>query len=105
MRVLIQNIALPQMQRKQKHVVSVGGWPIGHGQARFVAGYKTAKAEQQKSRSRSQPREPVEPGMAGGASHVANLLQRLPAETSSPPEMELPFVGAALSRNRVFLPT
>src|SRR6266536_5492128 len=25
-----------------------------------------------------------------------NLLQKLPTETSSPPEMELPFVGAAL---------
>src|SRR5437016_13811629 len=43
MRVLVKNVALPEMQRKQKHVVAVGGRPIWHGHAGFVAGYKAAK--------------------------------------------------------------
>jgi len=69
MRVLVENVVTPEMDWKQEHVVAIGGRPIGHGQARFVAGYKTAKAEQQKSGPRSEPGEPVEPGMAGGAGH------------------------------------
>jgi len=73
MRVLVKDVALPQMHRKQKQVVAVGGRPIGHGLARFVAGHQAAKPEQQKSRSRSDPGEPVEPGMAGGASRMASM--------------------------------
>ena len=69
--VLEKNVGLPEMHRKQKHVVAVSGRPIGYGKTRLVAGYQAAKAEQQKSRCRSEPREPVEPGMAGGASHMA----------------------------------
>jgi len=75
MRVLVKNVALPEMQREQKHVVTIGGWPIGHGHSRFVAGYQPAKAEQQKSGSCSEPREPVEPGMAGGTSHISTMLE------------------------------
>src|SRR6266536_1853454 len=73
MGVLEKNVALPEPHRKQKHVVAVSGRPIGYGKTRLVAGYQAANAEQQKSRCRSEPREPDEPGMAGGASHMASM--------------------------------
>jgi len=61
MRVLEQNPADPFRNWKQKHVVSEGGWPIGHGEADVFAGHHSSARNQHERGDTCQPRESVQP--------------------------------------------
>ena len=62
MRVLKQNPADPFGDGEEKHVVTEGGRPIGHGQAdAFARDHSTAANEEQRA-ERGEPGESIEPG-------------------------------------------
>src|SRR5690349_24672155 len=59
MRMLIKDSADPLGDGEEKHVVTVGVGPIGHGHSHTVAGNETTDADQGHSRQRDEQSEPV----------------------------------------------